>query len=62
MGLTLIAECVNGVINDAVGAEAVCFGQQAQQRGDLQSHRVIRLLREEIIPINIRSALGVHVS
>lgn len=44
--LTLIAECVNGIINDAVRAEALCFGQQTQQRGNLQPDRSIRLLGE----------------
>ncbi len=48
MRLTLIAECVNGVIYDAVGAETLRFGQQTQQRGDLQPHRVICLLGEDI--------------
>lgn len=36
--LTLIAECVDGVIYNAVGIEALCFGQQTQQRGNLQPH------------------------
>lgn len=48
MCLTLIAECVNGVVYDAVGAETLRFGQQTQQRGNLQPHRVICLLGEDI--------------
>lgn len=46
MCLTLIVECADGIIYDTVGAEALCFGQQTQQRGNLQSHRVICLLGE----------------
>lgn len=48
---TLIAECVNGIVNDAVGAEALRFREQAEQRGNLQPHRVIRLLEERIVII-----------
>lgn len=48
MCLTLIVERVNGVVHDAVGAEALRFGQQTQQRGNLQPYRVIRLLGEHI--------------
>lgn len=46
MCLTLIVECADGIVYDTVGGEALCFGQQTQQRGDLQSHRVICLLGE----------------
>lgn len=42
--LTLIAECVDGVVYDAVWAEPLSLGQQTQQRGNLQPHRVICFL------------------
>lgn len=48
---TLIAERVNGIVNNAVGAEALRFREQAEQRGNLQPHRVIRLLEERIVII-----------
>lgn len=38
MCLTLIAECADGVVHDAVGTEALRFGQQTEQRGNLQPH------------------------
>lgn len=47
MCLTLIAECVDGITYDAVRAEALRFGQQTQQRGNLQPHRIISLLGED---------------
>lgn len=45
--LTLIAQRVDGVVYDAVWAEALSLGQQTQQRGNLQPHRVISFLRED---------------
>lgn len=36
--LTLIGECVDEIIHDAVRTKALCFGQQTQQRGNLQPH------------------------
>ena len=47
MCLTLIVQRVNGVVYDAVGAEALSFGQQAEQGGDLQPHGVICLLGDD---------------
>ncbi len=44
MRLTLSAECVDGVVYDAVGAEALSFGQQTQQGRNLQPHRGVCLL------------------
>lgn len=57
MHLTLGVECVNGVVYDAVGAETLCFGQQTQQRSDLQPHWVICFLEED----NIRCVLCFHL-
>lgn len=47
MYLTLIGERVDEIVYDAVGTEALCFGQQTQQGGNLKSHRIVRFLRVE---------------
>lgn len=36
--LTLIGECVDEVIYDAVGAKSLGFGQHTQERGNLQPY------------------------